>query len=147
MYPKEDSRKTGVNLYPLHGGIVRDYRLILWTLLAAVGVMLAVGCGNLANVVMVRDVARIPELTLRISLGASRRRIMRQLAVEAAVLAALGAVIGVALANFGLDVWRAFGPLASRVWTKWQWIGRCLRSPSLFQSWLQSHVVFSPPDS
>ena len=53
-YPDDDARKTGVNLYPLHAEIVGDYRQILWTLFAAVGVLLAIGCGNLANVLLVR---------------------------------------------------------------------------------------------
>ena len=48
-YPNEDSRKIGVNLYPLHTEIVRDYQQILWTLFAAVLLFLAIGCGNLAK--------------------------------------------------------------------------------------------------
>lgn len=110
LYPDEDSRKTGVNLYPLHAEIVRDYRQILWTLFAAVVVLLAVACGNLANLMLVRAVGRTSELSLRMSLGASRRRIGLQLAMEAAMLAALGGVAGIVLARMGLAAWQAFGP-------------------------------------
>src|SRR5262245_19297930 len=49
QFPIEDARKTGVNLYPLHAEVVSDYRQILWTLFAAVIVLVAIGCGNLAN--------------------------------------------------------------------------------------------------
>jgi MacB-like periplasmic core domain/FtsX-like permease family len=49
QFPDDDARKTGVSLYPLQAEIVSDYRQILWTLFAAVGVLLAIGCGNLAN--------------------------------------------------------------------------------------------------
>jgi putative ABC transport system permease protein len=48
-YPTENARKTGISLYPLHTEIVRDYRGVLWTLFAAVGVLLLVGCVNLAK--------------------------------------------------------------------------------------------------
>jgi putative ABC transport system permease protein len=71
-YPTEDSRKIGVNLYLLHSEIVRDYQQLLWTLFAAVMLFLAIGCGNLANLLLVRSVARAPEFAIRASLGASR---------------------------------------------------------------------------
>src|SRR5262249_1466243 len=74
QFPIDDARKTGVNLYPLHAEIVSDYRQILWTLFAAVVVLVAIGCGNLANLLLVRTSARGAELALRVSLGASRRR-------------------------------------------------------------------------
>jgi hypothetical protein len=100
-----------VNLYPLHSEIVRDYRQMLWTLLAAVGALLAVGCGNLAGLMLVRAAGRRPELVLRTALGGSRRRIVRQLAVEALLLASLGGALGIVIAHAGLAVWRAWGPV------------------------------------
>jgi putative ABC transport system permease protein len=109
-YPNEDSRKIGVNLYPLHSEIVRDYQQILWTLFAAVLLFLAIGCGNLANLLLVRSVARGPEFALRASLGASRGRILRQLVSEAFVLAAVGGLAGAGVSVLGLAFWRRFGP-------------------------------------
>jgi hypothetical protein len=109
-YPNEDSRKIGVNLYPLHTEIVRDYQQILWTLFAAVLLFLAIGCGNLANLLLVRSVARGPEFALRASLGASRWYVLRQLAIEALVLSTAGGLAGAGLAVGGLSLWRRFGP-------------------------------------
>jgi predicted permease len=109
-YPTEDSRKIGVNLYPLHTEIVRDYQQILWTLFATVLLFLAIGCGNLANLLLVRSVARGPEFVLRASLGASRWHVLSQLASESCALALAGGVCGAGLAIAGLSLWRRFGP-------------------------------------
>src|SRR5205823_2108416 len=110
QFPIDDARKTGVNLYPLHAEIVSDYRQMLWTLLAAVAVLLAIGCGNLANLLLVRASARSAELALRLSLGASRWRLARQLVIEAGTLAAAGGLFGVLVADGAIDAWRAFAP-------------------------------------
>ena len=110
QFPDEDARKTGVNLYPLHAEIVNDYRQILWTVLAAVATLLAIGCGNLANLLLVRAAGRRPELSLRLSLGASRAAIVRQLLIEAGLLAGLGGTLGVLVASEAVGLWRSFGP-------------------------------------
>jgi predicted permease len=110
QFPDDDARKTGVSLYSLQSEIVSDYRQILWTLLAAVGVLLAISCGNLANLLLVRTAGRKSELALRVSLGASRSRIIAQLLTEAGTLAVLGGAFGVALAGGAIAAWRAFGP-------------------------------------
>ena len=110
QFPDDDARKIGVNLYPLHQEIVSDYRQILWTLFAAVCVLLVVGCGNLANLVLLRAIGRRPELALRVSLGASRGAIVRQLLAETAMLAACGGLLGVAAAIWAVRLWRALGP-------------------------------------
>jgi putative ABC transport system permease protein len=110
QYPIDDARKTGVNLYPLHAEIISDYREILWTLFAAVIVVVAIGCGNLATLLLLRAAARTPELALRLSLGARPGRLMRQLIIEAGLLAAGGGVLGVCVALAAISSWRAFGP-------------------------------------
>jgi len=109
-FPDDDARKTGVNLFPLHAEIVSDYRRILWTLFGAVAILLLAGCGNLANLLLVRGVGRRAELGVRRSLGASRGRIIQQLTTEAVVLAALGGVGGLAVAQSAIRAWHAFGP-------------------------------------
>jgi putative ABC transport system permease protein len=111
-FPDDDARKIGVNLYALQSEIVADYQQILWTLLAAVGVLLAVSCGNLANLLLVRSVGRRSELALRVALGASKARILGQLVIEAGLLAALGGAFGVVLARAAIEGWRAFGPVS-----------------------------------
>jgi putative ABC transport system permease protein len=110
LYPNENARKTGVSLYPLHTEIVRDYRTILWTLFAAVGVLLAVGCGNLANLLLVRTAGRRTEFAVRLSFGATRGRLVRQLLGEAAVIALASAAAGIGLAVIGLTMWQTWGP-------------------------------------
>jgi predicted permease len=112
QYPADDARKIGVNVYPLHAEIVSDYRPILWTLFGAVAVLVVVGCGNLANLVLLRAVGRQEEWAIREALGASRGRIARQLVIEAAVLGAVGATGGAGFAWWAVDAWRVFGPSA-----------------------------------
>jgi putative ABC transport system permease protein len=109
-YPAEDARKTGVSLCPLHAEIVRDYRSMLWMLFGSVGVLLVVGCVNLATLLLVRTAGRQTEFSVRLSLGASRGRLTRQLLEETAALAAVGGAAGLGLAVLGLAAWRAWGP-------------------------------------
>ena len=109
-FPEDDARKTGVSLYPLQAEIVADYQRILWLSFAAVGVLLAVACGNLANLLMIRSLGRRTELAVRVSLGSSRTRLAWQLLSEAGALSVCGGAIGVALAWAGIAAWRTFGP-------------------------------------
>jgi putative ABC transport system permease protein len=109
-YPDDDARKTGISLYPLHSEIVRDYKVILWTLFGSVGVLLLASCVNIANLLLVRAVGRQTEFAIRRSLGASRTRIAGQLLGESMALAAAGGGLGLAFATAGLAAWRALGP-------------------------------------
>jgi len=109
-YPDEDARKTGISLYPLHAEIVGEYRRALWTILGAVVLLFVVGCGNLANLMLVRAVLRRRELGVHALLGASRARLVRRVLAEAFAIAAGGWLFGGFLAWVAVAAWRSFGP-------------------------------------
>ena len=96
-YPEESGHFTAVRFVPLIDEVVGPVRPSLATLAAAVILVLVIACVNLANVSLVRGTARAREIAVRVALGATRWRIIRQLATEALVLSAIGTVVGIAL--------------------------------------------------
>lgn len=110
QYPVANAQKLGVTLSPLHEEIVANFRLALWVLLGAVGVVLLMTCVNLANLALVRAAARHREMAIRTALGATRRRLIQQLATESLLLAALGGGAGLLLACYGIDLLLALSP-------------------------------------
>ena len=107
-----ESRRGWTNgLLPLREYIVEpDLRIALFVLLAAVGAVLLIGCANLAGLALVRGAGRMREIGVRLALGASRGRLVRQLLAESLLLAVAGGLLGVAVASVMVQALRTAVP-------------------------------------
>jgi predicted permease len=101
---RDTSRIVSPFVQPLRERFVADVRTMAKALMAGVALLLAVACANVAAVMLARTIARRREMGIRLAIGASRARLLRQLFVENVLLALAGGVAGVALGRVALGV-------------------------------------------
>ena len=109
QYPTEDGGR-GATVVGLREQFVGHLRQPMLVLLGAVGFVLAIACANIASLLLGRAAARRKELAVRLALGASRTRVIRQLLTESTVLACASAVVGVLVASWVLHWVAAMSP-------------------------------------
>src|SRR5436309_1782151 len=109
-YPKSNTG-VGVAVRPLIDQIVGDVRTPLLVVFGIVGLLLLMVCANTGNLLLARASAREREFAVRIALGAGRLRLLRQLLAESLLLASGSAVLGLALAAWGIHVLRWLAPV------------------------------------
>ena len=102
QFPK-DNAGWSVRLICLREWEFRETQTSLWMLFGAVALVLLIGCANIANLMLVRTLARQRELVVRLALGASRWQLWRQLLTESLLLALAGGALGIALAALGVN--------------------------------------------
>jgi putative ABC transport system permease protein len=102
LAPDNYPKKFTVQIVSWVDSLVGQFRATLYTLAAAVGLLLLISCANVANMLLARATAREQEMAVRASLGASRGRLIRQLLIESLLLAIGGAAAGCVFAYVGI---------------------------------------------
>jgi len=109
-YPKNYPKQFSVQVKTWVDNLVGQFGATLYTLAAAVGLLLLIACSNVANMLLAHGSAREKEMAIRASLGASQSRLVRQLLMESFILALGGALAGCLLAYAGIKILVRFIP-------------------------------------
>ena len=109
QFPMDDAER-GLSVTPLANALLGDQKLTLRMMLAAVGLLLLIACANIANLQLARARTRQKEIAVRVAIGASPQRIVRQLLAENIVLGFAGGAVGVLLAALGVSWVVTHGP-------------------------------------
>jgi putative ABC transport system permease protein len=104
------NRGWGAEVHPLHEILVGNSRRLLLVLFGSVGLVLVIGCTNIASLLLARSAARTREFAVRAALGAGRKALIRQLLCESCLLAVIGGALGIFLARLGLETMIRFSP-------------------------------------
>jgi len=109
-FPIKETAGVYFQVTPMRSELVTDVKPALLALMGAVTFVLLIACANVANLILVRTSRRERELAVRAAFGGSRGRLVRQMLVEALVLSAGGAVLGLVVARLGVVALTAVGP-------------------------------------
>jgi len=113
----EQNKGWGAEVHSLQEIMVGGSRSVLLVLLAAVGLVLLIGCANIANLLLARSAARNREFAIRAALGAGRWQMARQLLTESLLVSALGGLAGIVVAFVGLKLLVQLSPPdLPRIW-------------------------------
>jgi putative ABC transport system permease protein len=109
-FPMKQTAGLHFRAVPMHADLVKDVRPAMLALMGAVVFVLLIACANVANLLVVRSAARSRELAIRAAVGGSRFRLVRQLLAESLVVAGGGTLLGLALADAGIQALLSLAP-------------------------------------
>src|SRR5262249_50091228 len=110
LYPLKKNADVHFRVVPMQEDIVREARPSILALFGAVLFVLLIACSNVANLLVVHAAARHRELVIRAAIGGSRWRLIRQMLTESSILAGIGGVLGLLIAQAGVRSMLALAP-------------------------------------